>query len=493
MIRISLLAGFLLLTTPCLAEPPDGAGPAVPATKTGDWPMWGGSPDRNMVSDETNIPATWDVKAGKNIKWVVKLGTTTYGAPVISGGKIFVGTNNGGGLRPEIKGDKGVVVCLDEKTGKFLWQATHDKLPTGSINDWPEQGIVSAPWVDGDRLYYVSNQCQLVCADVNGFLDGENDGPFKSEKHKQKQDADIVWLVDMFNDLKVFPHNLATCSPIGWSDLVFATTSNGVDKSHEKVAHPNAPDIIAVDKRTGKVVWQRSDPGANVMHGQWSSPALGIVRGKPQVIFGAGDGWCYAYEPKTGNVIWKFNLNPKDAKWVPHGRARENGKSSIIATPVVYGDKVFLAVGQDPEHGSGPGHLWAIDATGQGDVTETHGVWHYGGEDFGRTLSTVAVADGLLYAAELSGFLHCLNAKTGKRYWRHDTFASVWGSPFIVDGKVLLGTTDGEVIVLRHGKELHEVAVNDQQSTVYSTPVVSNGVLYVTNRRALYAIEASGN
>ena len=305
--KLAVILGVVVGAMPALAEP-------LAKAKTGDWPMWGGSPDRNMVSGETGLPSTWDIKTGKNVKWVTNLGTTTYGVPVIAGGKVFVGTNNAGKLRPGIEGDKGVLVCLEEKTGRFLWQATHAKMPTGSINDWPEQGIVSGPWVDGDRLYYVSNECQLVCADVNGFLDGENDGPFQNEKYKQQNDADIVWLLDMFKDLQVFPHNLATGSPVGLDDLVFVTTSNGVDDSHEKVAHPDAPDLIAVDKRTGKVRWQRSDPGANVMHGQWSSPALGMVQGKPQVIFGAGDGWCYAYEPLTGEPIWKFDLNPKDAK-----------------------------------------------------------------------------------------------------------------------------------------------------------------------------------
>ncbi len=457
------------------------------AKKTGDWPMLGGSPDRNMVSHETGIPSEWDIGAKKNIKWVVPLGDTTYGNPVIADGRIFVATNNGRQLRPNIKGDKGVVVCLRETTGELLWQATHDKLPSGSINDWPEQGIASTPWVDGDRLYYVSNQCQLVCADVDGFLDGKNDGPFKNEKHKEKQDADIVWIVDMFNDLKVFPHNLANCSPVGLGDLVFVSTSNGMDDGHVKLPSPNAPDLIAVDKRTGKIRWTRSDPGANVLHGQWSSPAVGMVRGKPQVIFGGGDGWCYSYKPETGELIWKFDLNPKDAKWAAHGRGTRSG---IISTPVVFDDKVFLAVGQDPDHGDGPGHLYAIDATGRGDITETGRVWHVGGDDFRRSLSSVAIADGLLYAADLMGYLYCLDAKTGARHWRHDTFAAIWGSPFVVDGKVFVGTTDGEVVVLGHGKELEELAANDVRSTVYTTPVVANGVLYVSTRNQLVAIQA---
>ena len=123
-----------------------------------------------------------DVENKENIKWVSKLGSYTYGTPVVAGGQVYVGTNNAGNLCLGIKGDKGVLVCLDEKTGKFLWQATHDKLPSGT-QDWPEQGIASAPLVvAGDRLYYVSNRCELVCADVKGFTDGNNDGPFYQRK-----------------------------------------------------------------------------------------------------------------------------------------------------------------------------------------------------------------------------------------------------------------------------------------------------------------------
>ncbi len=459
--------------------------------KAGDWVMYGGSPDRNLVSGETDIPAEWDVGTKKNIKWIAPLGTTTYGNPVVAGGKIFVSTNNGRGLRPKIQGDKGVVVCLEEATGKFLWQATHDKLPSGAENDWPDQGVASTPWVDGDRLYYVSNECQLVCADVEGFLDGENDGPFQSEKYKEKQDADIVWAVDMFNDLKVFPHNLANCSPVGFENIVFVATSKGVDETHLKLPTPNAPDLIAVDKKTGKVLWTKNDPGKNVLHGQWSSPAVGIVRGKPQVVFGGGDGWCYSYEPRTGKLIWKYNLNEKGAKWDPHGGGT---KSSIVATPVVYDDKVFLALGEDPDNGDGSGFLHAIDATKRGDVTESGRVWRVGGEvfpgnsTFHRTLSSVAIADGLLYAADLAGFLYCFDVRTGKPHWRHDAFASVWGSPLVVDGKVMLGTTDGEVVVLRHGKELEELGLNDMRSTVYTTPVAANGVLYISTRNQLVAV-----
>ncbi|NOT00754.1 MAG: PQQ-binding-like beta-propeller repeat protein [Phycisphaerales bacterium] len=454
--------------------------------KKGDWPMWGGSPDRNQVSGETGIPAEWDVATGKNILWKAELGSQAYGNAVVVNGRVFVGTNNHGDRRPEIKGDKGVIMCFEEKSGKFLWQITHDKLPTGRVNDWPEQGICSTPWVEGDRMYYVSNRCELVCADVKGFLDGTNDGAFKEEQYHEKEDGDFIWVLDMIEEFAVFPHNLSTASPVGADNLVFAMTSNGVDEGHLDVPVPDAADFVAADKNTGEVVWAKTYVGDKALHGQWSSPAYAVINGKPQVVFAGGNGWCYSLEPKTGELIWKFDLNPKDAKYVLGGRGT---RSYIIATPVVADNVVYLCVGQDPEHGEGPGHLYAIDATKTGDVTETGKIWHLGGEDYHRSLSTVAVADGLVYASDLSGFLNCIDAKSGSVIWKHDTLSAIWGSPYVVDGKVYLGTEDGEVIVFQHGREKKVLATNDMGTSVYTTPVASNGVLYVVNRRTLFAIK----
>ena len=95
---------------------------------TGNWPMWGGSPDRNMVSDMKNVPTEWDVKTKKNIKWVADLGSQSYGNPVVAGGMVFVGTNNELLRDPQQGGDRGVLMAFRESKGEFLWQQTHVKL-----------------------------------------------------------------------------------------------------------------------------------------------------------------------------------------------------------------------------------------------------------------------------------------------------------------------------------------------------------------------------
>ena len=448
--------------------------------------LWGGTLSRNMVSDEKNVPTSWDSETGENIKWTAELGSQSYAGPLIIGGKVFVGTNNKALYNPTLTGDRGNLMAFRESDGKFLWQSTHTKLPAGRVNDWPLQGICSTPYIEGDRLYYISNRCEVVCVDTEGFLDGENDGPFTEETETSEIDGDIIWSYDMMDELDVFPHNLATCSPLAVGDLLFLETSNGVDEGHIHIPSPDAPSFIALNKHTGELVWEDASPAENILHGQWSNPAYGVIKGVPQVIIPGGDGWVYAFEPETGNIIWKFDCNPKNSVWELGGRGTRN---NIISTPVVYDDKVFIAVGQDPEHGEGVGHLWCIDASQTGDITETAGIWHFGDEQFNRTMSTVAIADGLLYISDLSGFLYCLDVKTGDLYWKHDTFAAIWGSPYVVDGKVYLGDEDGDVVILKAGKTAEVLFETNMGSAVYTTPVAKDGVLYIVTRNTLIAIE----
>jgi outer membrane protein assembly factor BamB len=468
----TLTAGLLLIATPALAQVA----------------MFGNGPSRNMASDEKGLPAKWNPETGENILWSAKLGSQSYGGPIVTGGKVYVGTNNEGLRNPKLTGDRGVLMVFDAKDGKFLWQSAHAKLPAGRVNDWPLQGVCSSPAVEGDRVYYISNRAELIAADAEGFLDKENDGPFSAETEKSDSDEDVVWKLDMINELDVFPHNLAAGNPLIVGDVIYTVTGNGVDEGHINVPAPAAPSFIAVDKNTGKLLWESDLPREKILHGQWSNPVYGVIKGRPQVIFPGGDGWLYSFDPKTGKLFWKFDCNPKDSVYKIGGAATRN---NIIGTPVVWEDKVYVGVGEDPEHGEGIGHLWAIDASQDGDVTEKAVVWHRGGEDFHRTISTVAIADGILYAADLSGHLYALDAKTGEHFWMYDAFAAVWGSPFVADGKVYLGDEDGDVVVLRAGKKkevLHEVNMG---SSVYTTPVARDGVLYINSRSTLWAIGAS--
>jgi len=231
--------------------------------------MFGGTNERNLASPwEREITDDFRITKGqeRNIKWAVRLGSVAHGAAAIAGGKIFIGTNNEAPRDPAIEGDKGVLMCFRESDGKFLWQAVHDKLPDPITNDCSKQGVASTPAVDGKQLYYVSNRCELVCADVEG--------------DQATGKARFLWKLDMIKELRVFPCHLAIGSPLVLGDLVYTSTSNGVNYATHKVPAPDAPSLIAVDKYTGKVVWKDNSPGKNVMEGQWSNPCAAEIVGK---------------------------------------------------------------------------------------------------------------------------------------------------------------------------------------------------------------------
>lgn len=472
-------ASRLLLAAVMAAGAVAGAQGVAPQAGS-DWPMWGGTPARNMVSHMKGIPTAWDVPSGKNVKWMAELGSQTYGNPVVAGGVVLVGTNNELLRDPKQGGDRGVLMAFRETDGEFLWQATHEKLSSGRVNDWPYQGVASSPLVVGERLYYVNNRAELICADLQGFRDGENDGPFKEEKFTSEKDADFIWVLDLMGEeLGVFPHNLANSSPVVLGDLIFISTSNGQDESHVNVPSPRAPALIAVNKDTGAVVWEDGSPGDQILHGQWSTPSVGKIAGVDQVVMGQGDGWVRGFVAATGEKLWEFDLNPKDSVW-------PKTRNEVISTPVIVDNVVYIANGQDPEHGEGVGHAYAIDATKRGDLTESGRIWHY--DKIRRSISTAAVHDGLVYFADFSGFVHCLDAKTGQPYWTHDMFAAVWGSTMYIDGKIYIGDEDGDVAVLQAGRELKVISEQNMNSSVYSTPVPANGALFINNRNQLFAL-----
>ena len=216
--------------------------------------MYGNTVYRNMISAETGLPTKWDPDTGMNIKWSMPLGSQSYAGPIVMDGKVYVGTNNELEINPKFKGDRGNIIAFDIESGKLLWQSAHGKLPAGRVNDWPLQGICSTPAIEGDRLYYVSNRAEVICADTEGFHDGENDGPFTDEPGKEKIDEDIIWKFDLIGELDVFPHNLAAGSPLIVGDILYAVTGQGVDEGHVNVPAPHGPSMVAMNKKTGELL-----------------------------------------------------------------------------------------------------------------------------------------------------------------------------------------------------------------------------------------------
>ena len=198
------------------------------------------------------------------------LGSQSYGGPVVADGKVFVGTNNEGAAQPEAHRRPRRADGLRRQGRQVPLAGGPHKLPAGRVNDWPLQGICSSPAVEGDRVYYVSNRAEVIAADTEGFLDKENDGPFQTETEKSDIDEDVIWKLDMIGELDVFPHNLAAGNPLIVGDMLYIVTGNGVDEGHINIPSPQAPSFIALDKKTGKLLWEsdaagREDPARAVV------------------------------------------------------------------------------------------------------------------------------------------------------------------------------------------------------------------------------------
>ena len=509
-----------------------GAPPLSVRAGQADWPQWGRTDDRNMVSDQTNLP---DLGKGKitlknanwDIRWTVKLGSLCYGNPTVAGGKVFIGTNDRFWSDPRVKRSRGgLLLCIDDATGKVLWRLLvprYKKKIHGSGFDDLNIGVCSAVTVEGDKAYVVSNRAEVLCLDTGGQANG-NDGPYRDEgKYLSgpdkppvklyRGDGDIIWRFDMIGGLKNAPHDAANCNILVHGDLLYVNTSNGVHRMpDEPTPTPDAPTLIVLNKNTGKLVARDGCRiGRRMFHGNWSSPSLGKVAGRELIFFGGGDGFLYAFAPPKVNPkaakpavfksVWKYDCNPKEYKVDADGRELDywdgdatraevtksyKGPNEIIATPVFYKNRVYVAVGRDPEHGIARGILHCIDATKTGDVTKTARLWSY--DKIARTMSTAAIAGGLLYICDYAGLIHCLDAETGKVCWIHNTGERIWSSTLVADGKVYVGTEKKRLLIFKTGRKKQLVATIRMPYKMSTTPVIAGGCIYVPTARCLYAV-----
>jgi len=411
-----------------------------------------------------NPPVDWDTTTGRNIVWSVELGNESFGRPVVAGDVVYVGTDNTRRMNPAFRDDAGVLMAFRVTDGAFLWQDVAPRVDRG-LRQFLLPSTTSAPYVEGNRLYYVTAECQLRCLDTAA--------------------ADIVWQLDM-PALGVFPHESCNSEVLPVGDLLMVGTSNGQNEGHTLVPSPRAPNLIAVDKHTGQVVWRAVGPGAQVLHGDWSSPVAVNINEHTQVLFGGGDGWLRAYDAMSGRELWRFDGNPKDARWLP--RPGVLSRSSIIASPVFADGRIFVAMGQDPTHGNGPSLIHAISPNGRGDVTSSGLLWT--SRDVGRVVGMPIVKDGLLYVGDLGGTIHCLDAATGAEVWKHETNAAIWGSFLLAGDRLYVGNEEGLMTVLRAGRRKELLAQIEMNAPLYSRPALAGDTLYLTTGNRLYLIAA---
>lgn len=561
-----LCAGLLLAA---------GAGSAV----GGDWPEWCGQASRNMAAQsQARLPdrancgtEDGDPRSMRNVKWVARIGQLTTGSPVVSRGRVFIGTT-------WEDGKEACFLCLDEATGRLLGTFLCPRPPRGNLERW---AISSTPTVDGDRLYFVSPYQEAMCIDLKLLLgQGARDQGIRSGKAdkaalEQVSLRSILWRYDLWEKLQAYYHHTASSSVLVHGDYVYVCTGNGRSWVPGRIPfNPLGPSLVVFHKITGQLVARDDEQiGQRLYRGQYSSPSLGIVSGRAQVLFATGDGLCYAFEPvdpavpvvpdrwtttrlrgpivyfidvedkDTGGLtaseyarsfhllagmpkpalplefrfsrkvpamtpvdtvpeatvpdvpvlkkIWWFDCIPPAYKKAPFYPRQIKGDGlghpcDIIGTPVFSNNRVYIAIGGDPNHGGrdSKGSIVCIDATKTGDVTQQGKLWSY--EALNQSVSTVAVAGGLVFVVDNAFTVHCLDADNGTCYWTHATRkgATCFSSPLVADGKLYLGKT---ILAASKTFKLHE-GIQSDRDTTYSSHSTANGVLFAVLGDRLWAI-----
>ncbi len=517
---------------------------AVPAA---DQPQWGQAWSRNMVSTERGLADSFDPKAGKNVKWIARLGTESHSTPIVAGGRVYVGSNNGEPRDPRRTGDRGVLMCLDERDGKLLWQLVVPKREEDPYHDWPKTGISSAVTVEGERVYVVDNRGVVLCLDARGLSNG-NDGPFQDEAaymtpratNAAEQasspstnagilppvplgpfDADILWQFDLTKSAGIWSHDAAHSSVLIRGEHLYLNTGTGVDNTHKKIRTPDAPSLVVLDKHTGQYLARDEENiGPNIFHCTWAPPSMGVMDGRELVFLAAGNGIVYAFEPLANDAVgrgsrradaaisitdrreprpttpaklkkvWQFDFDPAAPKEEVHrfNSNRREGPSNMYGMPVFHEGRLYVGGGGDWFWGKNEAWLKCFDARGAGDITTNALRWSY---PLGRhTMCTPAVHDGLVYATDSMRTLHCVDATTGQVVWTHELKGEIWASALVADGKVFVGTRRGDFWVFAAGREKKVLSTVKLGAPLSATATAANGTLYLVTMTHLYAIAA---
>jgi outer membrane protein assembly factor BamB len=449
--------------------------------------MAGRDRTRNAVSPEKGGPTDWDVRTGRNIKWKAHVGSFSACEPIVSGALVCIGANNSEPRDLAVQNPAGILVCFRERDGAFVYQHACVVTDGTPLVRRAMFGQTGSPLIEGDRLWFVTVGARALCLDLSPIRTGQSG-------------VEKRWQVDFLSDLDVSPAvdvmgNKGMCS-IGASlgSYIYLTTGNGRDWSRMSVPIPRAPGLVCLDKNSGKLIWEDASVGSDIILGEFGNPLTIESGGLSQVIAPQGDGWIRSFDARSGELLWKFDINPKAS-------TNRYLRNFFQNAPVLHGGRILVAGGRDVESGEWPGRLVCLDPEKRGDISlelqdrprrgipnpNVGAIWHF--DACGRTLSNPVVDQGIVVLVDFGGTVHALDEATGSLFWKHRVSAQVWGSPLVVDGKIYIANIDGEVDVLALGKTCTIIAHQEFEDTINSSPTFANGVLYIASGSDLFAIQ----
>lgn len=403
----------------------------------GNWPGWRG-PTGYGITTETNLPTKWS--ATENVRWKVKLPDRGNSTPIVWGNKVFIS-------QPIESENKRTLICFDRATGKQLWQngtVFSENEPSHRTNPM----CSPSPVTDGERVIAWFGSAGVFCYDMDG-----------------KQ----LWHRDLGRQSHEWGY---AASPVIYKDLCILNFGPG-----------KRSFLIALDKKTGKTVWQvdipevqpekRTDGFAGDPQGvigSWSTPIIVNVNGRDELVLSLAQ-WLKGFDPATGKELWRVGgLNP------------------LLYTSPIYGDGVVVAMGGF--HGT----TIATKPGGNGDVTETHLLWTQARTQ--NRLSSGVIYKGYVYVPNTPGIAECIDLKTGKSVWKERLPAvgsktEFWSSMVLSGDKIYILNQSGDCIILRASPEYEIISVNAIGNELTNGSLaVSDGDLFIRTHDHLWCISA---
>lgn len=399
-----------------------------------NWPSWRG-PNGDGITSETNLPLKWD--ASNNVRWKVALPGPGNSTPIVWGDKVFI-------TQAVPKDKRRTLMCFDRANGKLLWQS-------GVVYAEPETTHATNPYcsaspvTDGERIIVSFASAGVYCYDLNGKELWERD--------LGKQDH--IW------------GNAA--SPVIFGDSCYLNFGPG-----------ERTFLIAMDKRTGKTLWQHDEPGGrsgnpepgkanrDIWIGSWSDPILRKTNGRNELIMTYPGRIC-AFDPKTGKELWTCaGLNP------------------LVYTSPIYSDGIVVGMG-----GFG-GMSAAVKAGGNGDVTSKR-LWHH--PKTKQRIGSAIIHEGYIYILNDPGVAECYELKTGKLIWEErikgpGPSGQNWSSVMLSGDRLYALTQGGDAVVFRASPKFELLAINPMggKEKSNSSVVPSDGELFLRTHGHLWCI-----
>jgi outer membrane protein assembly factor BamB len=382
------------------------------------WPRFRGASGQGLTGAR-DLPIRWD-KDGTNLRWRAKVPGRGNSSPAIWGERLFL-------TSAAADGTGRAVLCFRTTDSKLLWSRRAPAAPPeAEVRD--KNGYASAtPVTDGERVIAFLGSCGLVCYDLQGTL---------------------LWRHDR---LRIHTTHGTGSSPLLYKDKVILIQDQNLSDSI----------FLALDKRTGKLLWQQPRPRAMT----WSTPVVVRVAGHDELLF-AGAGTVKGYDPDTGRELWSLS-----------GPTVE-----VVPALVVGKDMVYSASGRN-------GPTLGLRLGGHGDVTKTHLVWRT--VRAGPHVPSPLYLDGRLYTVNDTGVATCLDALTGRLLWQERIPDRFSASPIEGGGLIYVPAESGVTYVLRAGDRFELVAQNDLGAPILASPAVVGNRIFLRTEEALVCVEAA--